>query len=67
MKHFIKITDWYWVPGSSKEMIYVDDKGKKFIGPPSEVIVGETIIVEGSEFLEDGCRRIIRFVGRLKG
>jgi len=62
MKHFIKITDYKWVLGSDKEMMYQDDNGEWFVGPPHNVIVGESFAVEISNgLLEDGYRHIIKF------
>ena len=65
MKHFIKIKDYDWVPGSQKKMIYEDEDGKRFMGPAFNVITGETIIVEASNRPIDGYYQIIKFVARV--
>jgi hypothetical protein len=53
MKFFLKVADYYWKPGSQKRMIYKDEKGMLFDGPPRDVIVGETYVVEVSSKLPD--------------
>ena len=63
MKHFLKITHWEWVPGSQKEMIYKDDKGKLYIGPRHDVVDEKVYVVEISDGpLEGGYRRIVKFI-----
>lgn len=65
MKKFIKIQKSQWVQGSNNKMIYEDEEGRLFLGPPIEYICGETIIVETSEGpLKDGYYHIIKVVGR---
>ena len=67
MKHFLKIKDYHWASGSTKKMIYIDDKGDSFLGRPYNVTVGETIFVEISNRpLEDGHYHIIKLVRRMK-
>lgn len=62
MKHVMNVTDWKWVSGSDKEMMYKDDKGEWFIGPKHNVVTGKIIVVEISEGpLRDGFRHIIKF------
>ncbi len=64
MKHNLKVTDYNWKPGSQTEMLYENDKGEFFIGPPKNVIAGNTYIVEvGEKLLEDKYYQIIKFIG----
>jgi hypothetical protein len=64
MEYFLKVADYNWKPGSQEEMIYEDDKGKFFIGPPHSVVVGNSYVVEvSSTFPEDRDYHIIKFVG----
>jgi hypothetical protein len=59
----LHIADYGRKPGSQIEMIYEDDKGKFFIGPPHSVVAGNTYIVEiSSKLQEDRCYHIIKFV-----
>ena len=67
MKYLIKIADYYWKPGSSKEIIYKDDKGREFLGSTYNVVIGDTMIVEVGEALEEGYYKIIKFIGLKKG
>ena len=63
MKHFIKVADYKWAPGSTKKMMYKDDNGEWFVGLPHNVTIGKIVVVEISEGLEkDGYRHIIKFV-----
>ena len=63
MKHFLKVTDWKWVSGSDKEMMYKDDKDEWFVGAPRNVAIRTLIVVEISDKpLKDGYRHIIKFV-----
>lgn len=62
MNHITKITDYKWVPGSDKKMMYKDDNGEWFVGPKRNIVVGKTVVLEISEgSLEDGYRHIIKF------
>ncbi len=64
MEYLLKIADYNWKPGSHNEMLYEDDKGEFFVGPPHNVIVDNTYTVEvGNKLPEDRYYRIIRFVG----
>ncbi len=64
MKYFLKVTDWKWVPGSDKEMMYKDDKDEWFVGPPSNVVIGKLIVVEITDKpLSDGYHHIVKFGG----
>jgi hypothetical protein len=67
MKEFIRIKESKWLPGSNnKMMIYEDDRGRSFIGPPIQYIQGETIIAEVSEVKpDDGYYHIIKVVGKI--
>lgn len=63
-KYFLKVADYSWKPGSQKEVIYKDDKGELFIGPPMNVIIGKTYVVEvSSKRPEDIYYYIIKFIG----
>jgi hypothetical protein len=67
MKYFIKIQESHWVSGSNNKMIHKDKQGKLFLGPPLDVALGETIIVEASDTpLEDGYYHIIKVIGRMQ-
>jgi len=62
MKKVLILTDWKWVPGSTKEMMYKDDKGNWFVGKASNATIGKTYIVELSEGQSaDGYYHIIKF------
>ncbi len=66
MQYPIKIIDYYWASGSTKKMIYKDDKGKEFLGSPHDVVLGKTYMVEISDaHSEDGYTHIIKFVGQI--
>ena len=65
MKYFIKLKNYEWAPGSQKKMIYEDEDGKRFMGPASNCMVGETLIIEASNHPIDGFYQIIRFIDRL--
>lgn len=65
MKHFLKIKNSEWFPGSTKKMIYEDEDGELFLGPPINHVIGETIIVEISNGPIEGYYRIIRLVGKI--
>ncbi len=62
MTHLMKIKDYEEKSGSSKEMLYQDDKGEWFVGQPHNVVIGKIYPVEISEgTLKDGYRHIIKF------
>ena len=64
MSCFLKLAEYSWKPGSQAEMIYEDDKGEFFIGPPHNVVAGNTYVVEVSSKLpEDRYYHIIKFIG----
>jgi hypothetical protein len=63
VKHTLKLTDWKWVPGSDKEMMYKDSFDEWFVGKARDVVIEETYVVEISDkILEDGYRHIIKFM-----
>ncbi len=63
MKLFLKVADYDWKPGSQKRVIYRDEQGMLFDGPPHDVVIGETYVVEVSSKLpEDIYYYIIKFV-----
>jgi hypothetical protein len=60
MKHFLKVTSYSWKPGSQTEMLYENDKEEFFIGPPSNIVIGNTYTVEvADKLLEDKYYQII--------
>ena len=64
MKHFLKIAEWKWVPGSQREMMYKDGRTDEwFVGPASNRGTSDKIcVVEIGEGIEkDGYRHIIKF------
>lgn len=62
MTYLMKIQNYKWKSGSSKEMLYQDDNGEWFIGPRHDVVIGEIYPVEISDrTLKDGYRHIIKF------
>ena len=64
MKCFIKIKNCKWIePG--KSMLYEDEHGDFFIGPPIENVNKDTIIIEAGEKQTDGYYPIIRVLGRV--
>jgi len=65
MKDFLKIKNSEWAPNSTKKMIYEDEDGRLFLGPPISYVVGETIIVEISKTPIDGYYHIIRLIGKI--
>lgn len=65
MKHFLKIKNYDWAPGGQKKMIYEDEDGKRFMGPPISGATLDIIIVEASDRPIDGCYQIIKFVDRI--
>lgn len=66
MKRFLKIIDSRWlIPG--KEMLYEDEDGDTFVGPPITYVIGDMIIVEASDGpQEDGHYHIVRVIGTAK-
>lgn len=65
MKHFLKIKSSNWVTGSTKEMIYEDEDGKLYIGPPFNHMIGETLVVEASDGPIEGYYRIIKLIDKI--
>lgn len=63
MKYFLKIKNYDWAPGSQKKMIYEDEDGKRFMGPPISAPMQDTIVVEASNHPIDGYYQIIQFIG----
>jgi hypothetical protein len=63
VKHVLKLTDWKWVSGIEKEMMYKDSLDEWFVGARHDVGIGNTYIVEISDTpLRDGYRHIVKFV-----
>ena len=65
MKHFVKVKDYRWFPGSTKKMIYEDEDGKLFLGPPFNTMLGEILLVEASDRPIDGYYHIIKLVAKI--
>jgi hypothetical protein len=66
MKCVIKIKDSRWVDARRNEMIYRDDAGRLFIGPPLNNANAKAIAVEiGDGVSKDGYLRILNVVGYL--
>jgi len=62
MTHIMKLKEWKWKQGSNREMMYQDSNYEWFVGPPYDVVIGQTYVVEISNgVLEDGYRHIIKF------
>ncbi len=63
MRFELKVADYNWNPGTHNEMIYENDRGEYFIGPPQNVTVGKVYTIEVSDkLLDDLYYRIIKFV-----
>jgi len=67
MKHFIKIKDSRWYPGSQKKMIYTAENGNEYIGPRLNMITGHTYCIEASDGEISGSYEIIAFIGEVGG
>ncbi|MFX1537351.1 MAG: hypothetical protein ACFFDI_24350 [Promethearchaeota archaeon] len=65
MKRFLKIKSSEWASDSNKEMLYEDENGELFKGPPINYTAGETIIAEISDGLIDGFYRIVQVIGKI--
>lgn len=66
MHRFIKVIDSRWiVPG--KKMLYEDEDGTTFLGPPIEYAAGEMIFAEVSERRQkDGYYLILKVITKTK-
>ncbi len=63
MEKIIKIADYNWKPGSQTEMLYENDAGEFFIGPPKNISIGNSYVVEVNDELQKGkYYRIKKFI-----
>ncbi len=62
MKYIITLKDSKWGPMNDKETMYQNEYNEWFVGPPSEVVIGDKYVVEISDGTPSGgYRRIIQF------